>query len=199
MTDSNDAAAVSVLSAYLQNIPSGSVQESAKSETVKLLAQCWHALTGSDDGGMEGHKLIGRTENITWTSPVLQFRIERHGATVNGSKLASVQHWSVNLDKRDADLQEESTRRLEIFDARLDVNKLASEICNAITAKVDEPRLKWDGNDTVKVLIAVVIPPTNKQTTAGRRKRFWKALDEKLAPLGWKRSSPQSQTLLRQI
>jgi hypothetical protein len=56
-----------------------------KLEIEVLLASCWHQLSVSDDGGMEGHKLRRRTEKLAWNQPYLTFRIERHGATVNGS------------------------------------------------------------------------------------------------------------------
>jgi len=34
---------------------------------------------------MEGHKLKNRMESVMWNPPLLEFDIERHGATVNGA------------------------------------------------------------------------------------------------------------------
>ena len=54
-------------------------------EVEEVLASCWHNLNGGEEGGMEGHKLKNRMESVMWNPPLLEFDIERHGATVNGA------------------------------------------------------------------------------------------------------------------
>ena len=173
--------------------PEGSIHYTPEVEHV--LAACWHRLKGSADGGMEGHKLRNRMERAVWNSPLLSFNIERHGATVNGSAYAEVQHWSVNVETGEASLEGSSRRQVETKDKPLKVNPLADEISTAIVEHIQDPRLRWDGNQKVKILIESVIPATNQQTTLARRKRFWNALEEKVKPQGWIRLSARSPFL----
>src|ERR1035438_2078306 len=56
----------------------------------RLLAAAWGDLVG-DDGGMVAHKLMNRMKAVTWNSPILSFRIERHGGTVLGSSRGEMQ------------------------------------------------------------------------------------------------------------
>lgn len=51
---------------------------------------------------MEPYKLIGRMESVTWTPPILTFRIERHSGTVNGSVYAEMQCWDVDCEQMSA-------------------------------------------------------------------------------------------------
>jgi hypothetical protein len=76
---------------YLATLPPGPISDPAALE--RLLAACWDEFTG-DYGGMEGYKLLGRMEDVTWGPPVLSFSVERHGGTVMGSSRAELQGWS---------------------------------------------------------------------------------------------------------
>lgn len=58
---------------------SGSGPISDSTELGRLLAASWHEFAGSNEGGMEGYKLLGRMENVVWNPPVLKFVVERHG------------------------------------------------------------------------------------------------------------------------
>jgi len=51
------------------------------------------------------------------------------------------------------------------------------------------PSLLWKSDKKVQVRIGEVIPETYKQTTADRRKRFKKKLEELLLLHGWRTSS----------
>jgi hypothetical protein len=134
---------------------------------------------------MQAAKLIRRMENVEWVPPILKFRIERHGATVNGSTRADVQEWHVDVDRGTARLAGEKRRQLGTMDRRLDVKPIAAEIAALITAGREDPRLKWRGPNSVRIIIGEVIPTTFKQTTAGRRARFSTELARVLAPSGW--------------
>jgi hypothetical protein len=75
---SNKITPLDDLKKYLQGVQPGTIDNATDLEM--LLAWGWHELKG-DDGGMVGHKLIGRMEDVTWDPPIIYFTIERHGAT----------------------------------------------------------------------------------------------------------------------
>lgn len=163
-----------------------------------VVASYWHELAGSAEGGMEGRKLEGRMEMAEWNPPLLTFNIERHGATVNGSVYAEVQHWSVNVETGEASLEGRRRRQVSAKDKPLKVEPLVEEIIAAIVERANDHRLKWDGDQKVRILISSVISATNNQTRSARRKRFWNAMEEKIEPLGWTRLSPRSSYLQKQ-
>src|SRR4051812_47015376 len=98
------------LKKHLAKFTPGRISETEEIES--LLAPCWDDLDGSDEGGMDGDKLLGRMEKVVWSPPVLTFVIERHGGTVNGSTRAELQHWTVDLDAGTAEIAESKTRQL---------------------------------------------------------------------------------------
>jgi hypothetical protein len=177
---------------YLNELAPGPIEDTPTIEG--LLASCWHEI-GGDDGGMVGYKLKGRMEDVVWSPPLLRFRIERHGATVYGSVYAEVQNWSVNLDAKTASLEGSTRRQVGTKDKRLNVEPIATALAKSICEHTVNPALRWDSEDKVKVLVAKIIPTTNQQTTSARRKRFWKALENKVGPYGWQRVSNRSQFL----
>ena len=71
--------------------------------------------------------------------------------------------------------------------ARLKVEPLVEEIARLIVAKHEDHRLQWHEDGSVKVLVGKIIQESSalKQTLAGRRKRFRKALLERLGAEGW--------------
>lgn len=182
------------LRTYLNQIPVGPIADTSAVED--HLAASWHDLK-QDDGGMEGYKLRGRMESVAWNAPFLQFEIERHGGTVNGSVYAEVQQWTVNIETAEASVERGRRRQVEAKAKPLKVEPIADELMHIIAECQNDPRLKWDGDSRVRIMIAEVIPATNQQTTSGRRKRFWKALEQKSQSHGWKRVSSRSQFLQR--
>jgi hypothetical protein len=185
------------LQARMALYPAGPMEDTEELDDV--LASYWHELDGSDEGGMEGRKLKGRMEATEWNPPLLTFNIERHGATVNGSVYAEVQHWSVNVDTGEASLKGSRRRQVSAKDKPLKVGPLVEEIIAAIVERANDHRLKWDGDQKVRVLISSVISATNNQTRSARHKRFWDAMEEKIEPLGWTRLSPRSSYLQKQM
>lgn len=55
-----------------------------------LLADAWPSLRGSRAGGMQPHKIRGRTEALSWNPPHLTFEIERHGERLHARRDAAV-------------------------------------------------------------------------------------------------------------
>jgi hypothetical protein len=152
-----------------------------------LLTQAWPSLRGSRAGGMQSHKIRGRTEDLSWNPPQLTFAIERHGGTVNGSTRAEMQHWRVDVAAHTADIVFTGKRQLRAMAKRVNVKGPATEIAEAILKNQECAGLKRYPDGRVKVLISAIIPHglDFKQTVAGRRKRFRAALAALIQPHGW--------------
>jgi hypothetical protein len=153
----------------------------------RLLAACWHEFQG-EGGGMTGHKLLGRMEEVTWAPPILSFTLERHGGTVQGSSRATLQEWRLDLDGKTACCEELRFRQVRPRQPRLDVGALAEEVAGLILRQQEDELLWWYEDGRVRVLIGKVLPDGSAvaQTLAGRRKRFRAALRERLAVEGWR-------------
>lgn len=173
------------LSTYLRALSPGELLEQEAADTERLLIECWRSLDGSADRGMNSYKLAGRLEKLAWEPPILSFVIERHGGFVNGSTRGELQTWHVDTVQRTAEIAHIGRRQLVSMDARLDVKALAVKVARIIRAGVPDDKLKWASPTRVRVLIGQVIPETNRQTTAARRRRFFVALGEELGPHGW--------------
>jgi hypothetical protein len=169
---------------YLSSQNPDPIEETSRLES--LLAGVWHTF-GGDDGGMAGHKLIGRMESVEWQPPILSFRVERHGGTVLGSTRAEMQHWTVDLDRRTATSEQAGHRQLSPMARRVDVVPIAHEIASLIAGGVIDERLRWLGDGRVRVEMGKIIPKLSgyKQTVQGRRTRLREALIEALVPKGW--------------
>ena len=174
----------SQLKNFLSAHPPGVIQDSKVID--QLMADEWPSLSGSDDGGMQACKLLGRTEQMAWQPPHLTFSIERHGATVNGSTRAEMQVWQVDVSTWTAQIVSVRRRQLHRTSARLDVTGDAARVADDILNDRESPSLKRYSDGRVKVLIGTIIPDDGfKQTIAGRRKRFRKSLEGILIDQGW--------------
>lgn len=169
---------------YCAGLSAGPVSDVSTLE--RLLTVCWDDFRG-DDGGMTSTKLVGRMEHVTWQPPKIVFRIERHGATVRGSSRAEVQEWTIDPKQRTKTVQVVSRRQVRPMQGRLDVQPIAEEVAAAIIAGRQNERLKWDGEDHVRLLIGEVFPAGSAvtKTLAGRRKRMRQAVAALIAPAGW--------------
>jgi hypothetical protein len=152
-----------------------------------LLAQVWPSLRGSSAGGMQPHKIRGRTENLCWNPPQLTFAIERHGGTVNGSTRAELQRWCVDVAAHTAEIVSTGKRQLRAMAKKVNVKEPAAMIAEAILKNQESASLKRYPDGRVKVLISALIPQEGafKQTVAGRRKRFRAALAALIQEHGW--------------
>ena len=169
---------------YLATLLPGPIPDTGK--LARLLADTWHDFSG-DDGGMKGHKLLGRMEDVVWHPPLLTFTIERHGGTVMGSTRATLQEWTVDLEKKTVVCVEARHRQLRPNQPRLDVTSIAEEIASQIVKRQQDHRLVWYADGRVRVLVGKVLPEGSavKQTLAARRKRFRAAVKERLIRQGW--------------
>ena len=155
----------------------------------RLIAARWDELDGSGDGGMEGSKLIGRMEHVIWEPPILNFVIERHGGTVCGSTRAELQHWSVDLDERTAEITKTGYRQLDAMAARVSIKSMAAEVAEQILNNEDDPRLQRLDDGIVKVLASSIFPSDSgyKRTVEGRRQRLCGYIGDILAEHGWEK------------
>lgn len=155
-----------------------------------LLAACWDSFEGSDEGGMEGSKLLGRMEQVVWTPPVLGFMIERHGGTVCGSTRAGLQHWAVNFDTKTATITKTGHRQLKPPSPRISVKSVVQEVALAILEERHDDRQHRQADGSIKVGARAEYPDDSgyKQTVAGRRKRLIQEIERLLAGRGWVRS-----------
>jgi len=173
------------LKAFLMSLPPGSDLDREQVEF--LLAETWPSLRGSRAGGMQAHKIRGRTEDLSWNPPLLSFEIERHGGTVNGSTRAEMQRWCVDAAAHTAEIVSTRKRQLHAMAKRVNAKAPAALIAEAILNNHEHEMLKRYPDGRVKVLISSLFPQglDFKQTVSGRRKRFRAALAPLIKELGW--------------
>jgi hypothetical protein len=176
------------LRSYLAQVPAGELDFTTNKETERLLAKCWDELNFESRGAnLTAYKLVNRTEQLTWEPPLLTFKIERHGATTNGSVYAHVYSWTVNVARGTATMDEWPKRRLVGTRApRLKIEPSVDEILNLVLNCTNDQRLKWSDNRLeVKLLLNKIVPANNWQTQQSRNVRFWKAFVIKVREHGW--------------
>lgn len=126
---------------FLLKLPPGPIGEIG--ELPALLAKAWESLIGTKSGGMRAEKLLGRIDSVAWNPPRLEFTIERHGATVEGSTRANLQNWVVDVERGTADLRGSGTRQVRRSQPRLDIAILVVEISASVLAGGVSKALKW--------------------------------------------------------
>jgi hypothetical protein len=177
--------AFEVLKKRLFELPPGAVAEVGR--VAALLAVSWNEFAGADSERMHAGKL-GRMEDVCWEPPVLSFWIERHGAIGVGSTRAELQHWRVDLDRKTARCERSRSYRQAVPRAGgVRIGPIARDLADSIVARRADQRLKWQGDETARVLMAKIFPYDSgyMQTVTGRRKRLRVALAELLAGEGW--------------
>ena len=176
--------ALGELQKYLATQPQGAVTES--DELVGLLSACWDRFAGSGEAAMADYKR-DRMENVHWNQPTLTFELERHGGAVMGSTRAERQHWTLDMDALTAQHGSVGRRQIRPMQPRLDVRPLAEQVSQLIIQGSKDPRLRWNDDGSVRVLIGEILPIDSavKQTLQDRRKRFWARLHELLDQSGW--------------
>lgn len=178
---------------FLSKIEWGPIPAAEVSQVEKLLEECWHLFDGSDKERMEGYKLLRRTEDLFWSPPILSFKIERHGALVQGSSRAEVHEWRVDLNNNEASIVDTELRQKKTPSKREDMHRRATEIAELILGHASDERLNWLSDAEVVVNMGKIIPATNQQTTSSRRKRFRSTLVEMLEKEGWTPKGKGSQ------
>ncbi len=172
------------LQTLLATIQSGKLGDTADLE--RLLVASWDEFTG-DHGGMEGHKLLRRIEDVTWQPPILCFVIERHGGTVLGSTRAELQHWEVNVEKKTAVIVKYGHRQLPR--QRIYIKPLVECILAAIRSGSENELVAKHDDGTFSLNTTLIFPKGSavKMTLEGRRKRLREAVAAVLLKEGWER------------
>lgn len=156
-------------------------------EIEELLARAWSDLDMAPAGGMEGSKILRRTEGLVWEPPCLSFRIERHGGRAMGSSRAELQEWSVNVEKGSAVFGEGGYRQLDPPSKGLDVRPLAEKIVRIVERGKDHAWVSFVNPNRFYIRVGEFIPDDGpKQTVEGRRRRFRQEVRARLEPLGWR-------------
>jgi len=171
----------------MEGVPAGMVPTDRAGGIESLLLRFWGCFTGTAQGGMTADKVLTRTERMQWQPPTLSFDIERHGGTVMGSVYAEIQTWTFDLSNGRASVALGQRRLLRRRASPLNTAGLAEKIASLIQSHTDDTRLVWQSSDRVLLDIGSIIPFTNQQTTAGRRKRFIAELATRLALCGWRK------------
>lgn len=164
-----------ILRRSMMAIPPGKISDKDQIKKIEeALSTCWGSFFGAAETKMEGNKIVGRMEEVVWEPPLLSFKIERHGRTVNNSTRADMHLWILDIEKATAQRKDAGFRQLSPMAKRFNAKLAASEIVELILSGVEDPRLDWSENrEIVKVNIGMVVPDGNAKSTAvGRRKRF---------------------------
>jgi hypothetical protein len=180
------AAAIEVLRERLSALQPGDV--SAVGPISALLAGCWNEFAGSGSERMHAGKLA-RMKAVQWDSPLLSFTIERHGAMGMGSTCAELQRWRVDLHRKTARCERSRTYRQALPRAvAVRVEPIARDIAESIFVGRTDERLKWQGEETVRVLVTKIFPRDSgyMQTVTGRRNRLRAVLETLLTDVGWR-------------
>jgi len=131
---------------------------------------------------------LGRMENGRWGPPVLSFTIERHGAMALGSTRAELQNWRVDLDHKTAACERSRSYRQVVARAEgIRIEPIARELAGRIVARSLDHRFKWQGTETVRIVMAKIFPSDSgyKRTVTGRRKRLRMLIEPLLREKGW--------------
>ena len=175
------------LETILVGLNTGLLNDIDTSRVEGFLAEHWDQLVKDADVGMQGFKVVDRTEKMEWQPPVLSFKIERHGRTVLGSSRAELQHWQLDTADCVATFNGDSYRQKRPKNLTLDIESIAREIAPLILERREDDRLRWTRSGKVKILSDRILGgqsvPT--ETLEGRRKRLRKAVLRLIEPQGW--------------
>ena len=180
------------LETILVGLDTGLLNDIDTSRVEGFLAEHWDQLVKDVDGGMQGFKVVDRTEKMEWQPPVLSFKIERHGRTVLGSSRAELQHWQLDATDCVAMFNGDSYRQKRPKNPRLDIESIAREIAPLILERSEDDRLQWISSNKVKILSASILGGQSvpKETLEGRRERLRKAVLRLIEPQGWVPNGP---------
>jgi hypothetical protein len=144
------------LTYYLNTLDPGPVEMTTHLERL-FLAKVWGDLVG-DQGGVIGHKLLGRMEHVVWNPPILTFDIERHGRTVRGSTRGELQRWTVDLARQTATCRSTGHRQMSPMAKRVDVRPVADDVADKIVIGEAHDWLHWFGDGRVRIEMGKIFP-----------------------------------------
>jgi len=177
------------LHVFLRNVTviNSTMSKSDEDVAIKLLTGCWSLLRGSGDQKTFSNK-IPRIENLQWNDPVLAFKLERHGRTINNSSRHDLHFWEVNLNHSSAKIVRHGHRQDKKMSPRFDAKACAQKIATLIINKTTDKKLNWNTNkDYVVLNISEIVPGSVPQTNQERRKRFKKELKSIMLDTEWER------------
>jgi hypothetical protein len=155
-------------------------------ELLRMLREQWEDLTIiGDDHSIALYKLTDeRIENLHVDNDgCINFSIERHGRTTMGSPYADVHHWVVDLAAKTAWIAGTTPRLIGKRSQPIDVAAVVTTILDALKNE-DATIVDRTKDGRLRIKIKAVTPDGGKETTQGRRKRIWVALNEALAREG---------------
>ena len=172
------------LETILVGLNTGLLNDIDTSRVEGFLAEHWDQLVKDFDGGMQGFKVVDRTEKMEWQPPVLSFKIERHGRTVLGSSRAELQHWQLDTADCVATFNGDSYRQKRPKNLILDIESIAREIAPLILERREDDRLQWTSSGKVRILWKRILGGQSvpKETLEGWRKRLRKAVLRLIEP-----------------
>src|SRR5262249_33354651 len=153
--EKEEVTGVDRLRAHLATVQPGELADTADLEP--LLAASWDEFTG-DDGGMEGYKLLGRIEDVTWQPPKLTFTIERHGGTVLRSTRAALQQWELNVEQKTAVIVKCGHRQLQPMAERIYIKPLVESILAAIRSGSGNELVEKHEDGTFSLNTTLIFP-----------------------------------------
>jgi hypothetical protein len=179
----------------LQACETGMITGENFQSVIGLLAECWDSLQGSEAESTYSNK-FSRVEELTWAPPLLSFKLERHGGTVMGSSRASVHHWTVDVDKETADIEQVTQRQIRAADSRAVFSPVIIKVRELVMNHGSHDCIEWKSRDAALLHLEKIVTGNSKQTRANRRKRFRKELAEVLALDGWQVKLSGTRTII---
>lgn len=194
-TTKTQITALDTLRQFLSQIPAGDLSGDIGEQAIKLLQNCWGDLAGAGIEATRGYKLK-RAEGLTWQSPSLSFKLERHGGTCMGSTRAEIHAWVVDVEKAVAEMSIAGRRQLYPMDApftKKRAQERAAEILNLIQGGMKDDTLKWHADGSVTLILNRSVEAKFESTRKNRVKILLRQLLPMLEENGWHRMESGSR------
>jgi hypothetical protein len=172
---------------FLLSLQNGDVSKSNVSKLEHLLCECWDRFSGSASEGMEAYKLIDSMKDVYFKYPFLYFVVELKGDTVLRSNRTDLYNWLLNIENKQATCQKKRYLHAEPRSNSLYIVLIAKEVIRKILNHQKDPRIKWENNGTVRLLMEEMISTGRRTTLNYRRKKIRGKVDEILLPIGWRK------------
>ena len=173
------------LTKYLAEFPTGPISDTSR--LLPLLEACWDDFVGSDAEGMTSTQLY-RLDTAIWLPPLLYLAVERDDCASYEFKRWERMMWWLNMDAKRATCQLERHVQLRPHaEVRVDVGRPARRVVRMILEHQADEWLQWNQDGSVRVCVGKILPEglAVQQTIAARRKRFRRAVRDRLARVGW--------------
>jgi hypothetical protein len=169
----------------LRPLPAGSILE-GREAILQELADIWSRLPGTRQEKTTPGKLF-RAEELSWNPPYLSFVLARHGGTAMGSSREALHTRTVNADTGESTLNTARHRQVRSMDNRVtskDMEAIARELLALIEQGAKDPRLTWNRNGAVTIVLRAIIEANNNMTRRSRTRRFRAIMEPLMAAAG---------------